>query len=360
MSGVCGGMRARALWMNGPRSLEIRDEAAPTPGPGEARVQTIASGISAGTEMLVYRGQVDADLPLDLPTLDGSFAFPIKYGYAAVGRVIDTGPGVVRPAPGDLVFALHPHQTAFTIAAAALLPLPAGLSPVAGLFAANVETAVNAVLDAAPRLGEMVAVFGQGTVGLLIAALLKRAGAAPVIAIDPFPRRRAAALEMGADLALAPEAETAARLRALTDGRGVDIAVEVSGSPATLQAAIDAVADEGTVLVVSWYGTKVASLELGGRFHRGRIHLRSSQVGRLDPALAPRWDHARRSALVASLLPQLGLERLVSHRLPFERAAEGYQLLDERPGEALQVALVYDGASERRGASGDARGAHDV
>jgi 2-desacetyl-2-hydroxyethyl bacteriochlorophyllide A dehydrogenase len=334
-------LTARALWLTGPRRAEFRAERVPPPGPGEVRVRAIASALSQGTEMLVYRGQVPADLPLDLPTLAGSFAFPIKYGYAMVGHVVDAGPGVSDPAPGDIVFVHHPHQAAFVIPAGMPIRLPTGIDPLCGLFTANLEAAVNVLLDMPLHLGETALVFGQGTVGLLLAQLLRRAGAGRVIGVDPLARRREVARAVGVDVALEPGADLPDQVRALTDGRGADVALEASGAGAALQAAIDAVADEGTVMVVSWYGTKPVTLELGGHFHRGRVRLRSSQVSRLDPALAPRWDRARRTALVRDLLPQLHLTELISHRVPFSAAPDAYRLIDERPGDTLQVVLTY-------------------
>ena len=332
-----------ALWFSAPRTLEFRREAVRRPGPGEVRIRTIASALSAGTELLVYRGEVPPDLPLDLPTLAGSFAFPIKYGYATVGCVTDCGAGVEGLEPGDLVFVHHPHQDAYVVPAGMPVRLPAGLDPFLGLFIANLETAVNVLLDTPLHLGETVVVFGQGIVGLLIAQLLRRAGAGRVLAVDPLPRRRATALSVGVDDALPPGDDLLERIRTITDGRGADVAIEVSGAGGALQAAIDAVAVEGTVIAVSWYGTKPVTLTLGGHFHRGRVRLRSSQVGRIDPALAPRWDRVRRLALATELLPQLRLEELISHRIPFDDAAAAYRLLDENPAEALQVLLTYDG-----------------
>ncbi len=336
-----GPIAARALWFAAARRPEFRQEAVPPPGPGEVRVRTLASALSQGTEMLVYRGQVPADLPLDLPTLAGSFAFPIKYGYASVGRIVDVGADVTGRARGDAVFVLHPHQTHYVVAAALTVPLPPNLDPLLGLFTANLETALNIVHDTPLHLGETALVCGQGTVGLLVAQLLRRAGAARVLAVDPLERRRALALQIGVDEALAPDADVLARVRELNGGRGVDVAIEASGNGAALQTAIDAVADEGTVVVASWYGTKPVTLTLGGHFHRGRVRLRSSQVGRLNPELAPRWDYARRLETVVDLLPRLRLAELISHRFSFDDAPEAYRLVDERPGDAAQVALMY-------------------
>jgi threonine dehydrogenase-like Zn-dependent dehydrogenase len=169
------------------------------------------------------------------------------------------------------------------------------------------------------------------------------AGAARVVAVEPLAERRALALALGADAALEPGPGLPERLRALNGGRLADLAVEVSGAPAALQGAIECVMDEGTVVVASWYGRKPVALDLGGHFHRGRVTLRGSQVGRLSPGLGPRWDHPRRSEAVAALLPRLRLAELISHRLPLRRAAEAYALLDAGGAGVTQVILEYNG-----------------
>jgi len=335
-------LKARALWFTAPRTPTLRAETVGPPGPGEVRVKTIASAVSAGTEMLVYRGEVPRDLRLDLPTLVGSYAFPIKYGYSAAGRVLDTGPGVKHLSPGDPVFVHHPHQEVFVVPARMPVRLPDDLDPELGVFAANLETALNVVHDTPVRLGEMALIFGQGVVGFLVALLLKRAGAGPVLVVDPLEERRRLALAAGADGAFAPGGLND-RVTEITGGRGADVAVETSGSGTALQSAIDAVATEGTVVVASWYGTKPVTLALGGHFHRGRVRLRSSQVGRSNPELTPRWDSDRRMDTVLGLLGRLKLRDLISHRIPFGEASEAYKLLDERPEEALQVIFTYEG-----------------
>jgi 2-desacetyl-2-hydroxyethyl bacteriochlorophyllide A dehydrogenase len=333
-------LEARALWFTAPRTAELRPERVPPPGPGEVRIRTIASAISHGTEMLVYRGEVPADLPLDLPTLAGGFSFPIKYGYATVGHVLDAGAGSLSP--GDPVFVHHPHQDAFVVPAELPVRLPDGLDPTVGLFLANVETALNVVHDAPLRLGETALVFGQGVVGLLVTQLLKLAGVDRVLVVEPLRKRRELALEVGADEAFEPGEDLRGRVLASTAGRGADVAVEASSSAAALQAALDAVATEGTVVVASWYGTKPVALSLGGHFHRGRVRLRSSQVGRVSPEVSSRWDLARRTETVLGLLPRLRLKELVSHQIPFEEAPKGYRLVDENPDEVVQVVLIHE------------------
>lgn len=338
---IHGDVESRALWFTAPRKAEFRTEIIPPPEPGEVRVRTIASAISHGTEMLVYRGQVSPDTTLDLPTLLGGYDLPIKFGYAAVGRVLDAGTGVEAPAPGDLVFVHHPHQSVFKVPEEMPVRLPDNLNPTAGLFTANLETAVNIVHDANVRLGETAVVFGQGVVGLLVAQLLKLSGAGQVLAVEPVKARRRLSREVGVDGVFEPDEDLVGRIFGATEGRGADVTVEVSGSPAALRSAVASTAEEGTVVVASWYGTKPVALDLGGRFHRGRLRLRSSQVGRVPPDLAPRWDRARRMRTVLDLLPRLRPERLVSHRFPFGEAQAAYRLVDEHSGETVQVVLDH-------------------
>lgn len=338
-----------AIWFPAPRRVELREELAPPPGPGQIRVCALASAISHGTERLVFRGEVPSDLPLDLPTLAGGYGFPIKFGYASVGLVESVGPAVAGLAVGDQVFCLHPHQGCYTIPSALAQPLPAGLDPVLGLFCANLETALNIVHDAHPRLGEAALVFGQGVVGLLVSQLLQRAGVR-VFAVEPDPARQRLALDLGAAAAFAPGPELGERLRAHNGQRMADLAVEVSGAPAALQAAIDHVLDEGTVVVASWYGQKPVPLALGGHFHRGRLRLRSSQVGRLAPESAPRWDYARRWEAVRALLPQLRLDDLISHRFTLGQAEAAYRLLDTGGAGLTQIIFTYDSQARRDGA----------
>jgi 2-desacetyl-2-hydroxyethyl bacteriochlorophyllide A dehydrogenase len=326
------------VWFPHARAVELREERVGEPEPGEIRVKAELSALSHGTERLVYRGEVDRGLALDLPTLAGGYGFPVKFGYASVGRVTAVGPDVNALREGDLVFALHPHQTEYVVNASLAHRLPADTPPDAGVFLANLDTAFNVMLDAHPQPDEVAIVFGQGVVGLLVTQLLRRAGLR-VIAVEPAPIRRAMSGRCGA-VAITPAQIDV--IREMTGGRGAQLAIEASGNPNALQQAIDHVAVEGRVIVCSWYGEKRASLDLGGNFHRGRLTIRSSQVGGIDPALAPRWDRARRLAAATDLLDDLVLADLITHRIPFARAAEAYKLLDERADETIQVVLTYD------------------
>ncbi len=335
---------ARSLWFEGSRRIAFRETPVPAPAAGEIQVRALCSAVSHGTELLVYRGQVAPHLPLDLGlmTMEGSFRFPIKYGYASVGEVSGVGTAVTALHPGDRVFVHYPHQSAYVVEASRAIKLPANLPPAHGVFLASLETALNVVLDSRLHLGETMAIFGQGVVGLLLTQLARRAGAELIIAIDRFERRRALARQFGADVVLDPDEDVVQRIRAHTDGRGADVVVEVSGSPEALAPAMRAVADQATVVVVSWYGTKPVTLPLGEEFHRGRLTLKSSQVSRLDPSLLPRWTLARRLQTVLRWLPQLALDPLISHRYAFVEASRAYEQIDQHPEEVVQVVFEHE------------------
>ena len=340
-------MTRRSLWFEAPGRVALREEPLPEPAAGEARVKTIASAISPGTEMLIYRGEFPEGMAADagIAALGGALAYPLKYGYSTVGQVEALGAGVAPGWLGRLVFAFQPHESHFTAPVDALLPIPAGIAPEDALFLPNTETAVNFLLDGAPLIGEQVAVFGQGVVGLLTTALLARLPLASLITFDRFANRRAASLAMGARASLDPaEAGEPSRLRALLGGDafdGADLVYELSGAPAALDQAIAAAGFSGRIVVGSWYGRKRADLDLGGRFHRARIRLISSQVSTLTPELHGRWTKARRMGVAWERLRELHPSQLITHRYPFARAAEAYAQVDLRPAETLQVILTH-------------------
>jgi len=329
-------MKARAVHFVAPRRVALREVEVPDPPEGHILVATEWSGISSGTELLAYRGEVDPDLPLDetLGALAGTFAYPFRYGYSAVGRV-------VRPATpfqeGQRVFAFHPHQDRFVADAREVVPVD-DLDPRAATLYPMVETALQVSLDAAPRLGETVVVVGLGAVGILVAALLTRTGAV-VLGSEPEPARRAAAGAFGVR-ALDPD-DVSEAVTAETSGRGTDLVVEASGNPGALASSLGLLAHEGTALVCSWYGTKPVSLPLGAEFHRRRLALRSTQVSTLPAALTARWDRRRRAELAWRLASGLPLSVLATHAFPFEQAAEAYACADRKDDGLIHAALRY-------------------
>ncbi|MFO7831243.1 MAG: zinc-binding dehydrogenase [Desulfuromonadaceae bacterium] len=341
-------IKTQQLWFTAPYALEFREVELPEPEPDEILVRTLCSGISAGTEMLAYRGQLPADQALDatIDTLDNqSTTYPFQYGYANVGRVEAAGDKVDSSMLGKNIFALQPHATHYITKADAVVELPAGMKPQAGIFLANMETAVNIVLDARPMLGDHIAILGQGIVGLLVTGILSRFPLAASYALERMPLRRSRALELGAEEVIDPDcAEDMASLNTSlseTPGQGADLVIELTGSPAALNMAVDYCAYTGRIIVGSWYGNKPVTLDLGGRFHRERIHIVSSQVSRIDPELCGRWDRERRFTTALDLIEQIKPEQLITHKIEFSSAPEAYTLLDRNPETALQTVLTY-------------------
>jgi 2-desacetyl-2-hydroxyethyl bacteriochlorophyllide A dehydrogenase len=334
--------KRQTLYFTAPGQVEVREEPLPAPVPGQLMAETIVSAISSGTEMLVYRGQfpkmaVDASIE----ALASEFAYPLSYGYAAVGRVTELGAGLPSGWLGRLVFSFQPHTSHFLASPEAVFPLPDGFPPEAASFLPNMETAVNLVQDGAPLLGERVLVFGQGIVGLLTAALLKEFPLEMLVSADCFPRRREASGALGVTLCLDPQAPGFSSTAHELFGAGADLAYELSGNPAALNDAIALTRFSGRVVIGSWYGDKPAALDLGSSFHRSRIRLVSSQVSSIAPELSGRWDKARRFDVAWSALRRIQPEQWISHRFPLGKAADAYHLLDASPAEAIQVVFEY-------------------
>lgn len=331
-------MSESALYFTAPRTVESRSIDAARPAPDEVCVETQASAISAGTELLVYRDEIPAETPIDdvLSAFDGDFSYPLRYGYSAVGRVVDCGSRVADDWLGRAVFAFRPHQTYFTATPDELVTLDNDVDPAHATLLPTVETATNLVLDAAPLLGERVVVFGAGVVGLSTTRLLANFPLAELVVVDPIAHRRAVAREFGADRVVDPSGDTN-----VLDA-DFDLAIELSGQPDVLNNAVDAVGYDGRVVVGSWYGSKRTPVDFGGRFHRNRTEIISSQVSTIAPKLRGRWDRERRFETARTWLSHLDCERLISHRIPFEQAADAYKLLDSSPESTLQVVLSYE------------------
>lgn len=340
---LLGVIARRSLFFTAPRTIEIREETLPELNPGEVLVQTLLSGISHGTESLVYQGLFPEDLAVDenITSLAGRFAYPLKYGYAAVGRVVDLGAQVDAIWLGQLVFAFNPHESHFIAQAGSLMRVPEDLSPETAVFLPNMETAVNLILDGGPRIGERVAILGQGIVGLLATALLAHFPLERLVSLDRYPLRRQASLNSGAHASLDPaDPQIQARLQALLVG-GADLCYELSGAPAALDQAIALTGFDGRVIIGSWYGKKRLSLDLGGRFHRSRIRLISSQVSSLAPDLTGRWSKKRRFAVAWEMLRRVQPERWITQRFSLQQADQAYRLIEQRPEQSIQVLLTY-------------------
>jgi 2-desacetyl-2-hydroxyethyl bacteriochlorophyllide A dehydrogenase len=330
------------VWFTRQRTAELRDADVADPSPDEILVRATVSLISAGTEMLVYRGEA---APNDLlpKYSEGSFAFPIKYGYQVVGRVDRAGPrsGFRK---GDRVFTRHPHQDLFTLQAdEGVVRLPDALTDDRAAFFNLAKVALTAVLEMPVRVGDVVVVHGLGVIGLLLAQLARRT-AGCLIAVDPIASRRELAGRYGADAAVEP-ADAALVVEDLSRGRGADISFEVSGAPAALQTAVDVTGANGTIVVVSYFGSRRVALRLAPEFHFRRQRVISTQAAAVPAELQPRWDIPRRSAVVLDELARLPLDDLVSARVPIADVARAYARVDLDPAGTLGVLLEYGGAA---------------
>ncbi len=331
-------MTARAVCFTGPGEVAVRERSVPEPGPDEIRVRAMVSAISPGTELLVYRGDIEQGVAADesIDALSGSLSYPVEYGYATVGEVIAAGSEATQ-LRGRQVLAFHPHASEFVVPAESVVPVP-DLPPERAALLPNVETAVNLALDGEPAVGQRAVVFGQGVVGLLTASLLAEYPLQELVTVEPQDNRRELSTTMGADRSLRPERAAEGPWEREADA---DLAYELSGNPDALNAAIDATGYAGRIVVGSWYGTKPVELSLDSEFHRSRIELVSSQVSTIAPARRGRWGKDRRLGVAKTHLGRIDPEPLITHRLPIEEAPRAYELLDERPGEAVQVVLTY-------------------
>jgi hypothetical protein len=298
-------MRGRALWYVGPGRAELREERVAAPNSGEAQVRALFGAISRGSERLVHAGRVPASEyeRMRAPFMGGAFPFPVKYGYATVGRV-EAGPPELRE---RVVFSLHPHQSLFTLPAAAVFPIPDDVPPRRAVLAANMETALNAVWDGAPGPADRVAVVGGGLVGLLLAYLCARLPGAEVTVVDIATVRAEPAQAVGARFAEPASAPAEC-----------DLVFHASGTAAGLATALRLAGEETRVVELSWYGTGEVAVPLGEAFHSRRLRLVSSQVGKVAPSHRSRWTHGRRLAAALALLRDPVLDVLIAPAVAFE------------------------------------------
>jgi len=330
-------MKGRVLRFVAPRRVGHAVVEVSPPADGEVLVRTHWSGISGGTELLAYRGDLDAGSARDetLSSLGGSFVYPFAYGYSCVGEILTSR--VEGMPEGATAFAFHPHQDLFTVRGSDVVIVDKVEGRLATLFPL-VETALQVSLDAGPRLEEPVVVMGLGPVGILTAGLLDRAGA-EVVGVDPRPDRREAAVLFGVPAVDVTEIDGA--VEQLTSGAGVPLVVDATGRPSALAQALELLRHEGEVLVCSWYGTKDVSLPLGREFHRRRLQIRSTQVSTIPARLAHRWDVPRRRAVATRLLSELPLKMLATHDVPFDQAGDAYAALDRGDAGLMHVGLRY-------------------
>jgi NADPH:quinone reductase-like Zn-dependent oxidoreductase len=299
---------ARALWYVKKGSVELRATPLPPPAPGEARVRSLFSGISRGTERLVLEGAIGPSEweRMRAPMQEGAFPFPVKYGYAATG-IVEAGPANLI---GRQVFALHPHQDYFNAPLEALAPIPEGVPARRATLAANMETALNAIWDGGAGPGDRIVIVGAGVVGLLLASLASRLPGAIVTAVDRQESRSVLAEALGVGFAKPEHAPGDA-----------DVVFHTSATGAGLNTAIGCAGLEAPIVELSWYGDRPANLELGGAFHSRRLRILSSQVGQISPSRRPRWSFRRRLEAALGLLTLSALDALIVEEIAFETAA---------------------------------------
>jgi 2-desacetyl-2-hydroxyethyl bacteriochlorophyllide A dehydrogenase len=351
-------VKRKTLYFTAPRQVELCEETLPALGADDVLVETICSAISAGTEMLIYQGRFPRNLETDsvISSLRGGFKYPLAYGYACVGKVMEVGRQVNSEWLNKLVFAFQAHTSHFVAKPETLFPVPHSLQPESACFLPNMETAINFVQDAAPIFGERVLVLGQGVIGLLTTSLLAKFPLDALVTADRYKLRRKASLNLKVSNSLDPNSESFQREVQevfnipselnITDHsaythRKFDLTFELSGNPAALNDALALTAFSGRIIIGSWYGEKPAGIDLGGAFHRSRIKLISSQVSTIAPELSGRWDKARRFDVSWKALERVKPDQWITHRFPIEEAEEAYRLLDENPQETIQVLVTY-------------------
>lgn len=319
---------ARAFWVASPGHGEIRAESLPRPSGDAVQVRTRCSGVSRGTESLVFRGEVPPSqyVAMRCPFQTGDFPAPVKYGYACVGEV-EAGPAQWL---GRRVFCLHPHQTRFVVPVAAVVPVPDDVPDARAVLAANMETAINGLWDAAVRMGDRVSIIGAGTVGVLVAALAARVPGVEVELVDTDPARAALAQRLGCAFA-APHAAAGER----------DLVVHASGNPQGLSTALALAGFEATVIEMSWYGTRSVNLALGENFHSRRLRILASQVGAVATAQRARWSHARRVQLALRLLADPVFDLLLTGTSAFDELPATMAGLASDPQGTLCHVVTY-------------------
>ena len=328
---------ARQFWIQSPGRGEIVSAYLAPRQASQVLVRTLYSGISRGTESLVFRGEVPPSQyeAMRAPFQEGEFPGPVKYGYTSVGEVQEGPDALPNHGAGRTVFCLYPHQDFYCVPATAVIPLPEDLPVGRAVLAANMETAVNTVWDARPTAGDRIVVIGAGVVGLLAGWLCQQVPGTRVTSVDINPARESVARKLGVQFLVEPPASADA-----------DLVIHASGQPEGLRSALAVAGAEATIVEVSWYGSRAVPLPLGEAFHSSRLTLKSSQVGRLPPDRTPRWNHARRMKLALELLRDPRLDALITGESEFDDLPEALAKLSRDPGGALCHRIRYSTRSD--------------
>jgi 2-desacetyl-2-hydroxyethyl bacteriochlorophyllide A dehydrogenase len=325
--------------------VKIKKELLSSPGQNEVLVRTVISAVSAGTEMLFYRNQVDEGIQLDtaFTGLSGPFHYPFKYGYASVGQIEELGDGVPSEWKGRTVFSFHPHESHFVSPLAEVIPVPKNMDIEDAVFLPFMETALSFVMDGRPVAGENVVVLGQGVIGLLTTAILSKFPLSRLVTLDAIKAKRQKSLAMGADRSFDPSTTPAEVLKQtdMEDSKA-DLVFEVSGNPQAIDYALSIAGFDARIILGSWYGNKLTTVHLGRDFHRNRTHIISSQVSSVAPSLQGRWSKGRRIEFTWKLLEKVRPSKLITHRYELKDAKSAYRLIDAKSDDVCQLVFVYN------------------
>ncbi|MEM7333756.1 MAG: zinc-binding alcohol dehydrogenase [Chloroflexota bacterium] len=338
-------VRGESLYFTGPNQVQIEQSKIDQLASNQILVQAIVSGISPGTEMLMYRGQFPEGLAADstIDSLAEPLAYPFKYGYAMVGQIIECGAEVDKSWLNQRVFAFHPHESHFITQPEHVIPLPDEISSDTAVLLPNMETAVSFIMDGQPAIGEKVFVIGQGIVGLLTTALLAQFPVQAIITADFHTGRREWAKKLGATASYHPVEDIDALKTHLhtKDYQGADLSYELSGNPKALNLGVELTGYNGRLVIGSWYGQKTAPVQLGGHFHRSQMQIISSQVSLIAPQWNGRWSKSRRFELAMQQLTKINVKDLITHKFDFASAPKAYKQLANHPESTLQILFTY-------------------
>jgi len=340
---------SKQLWFTSAGNIEIKEQDIGGPNENDVLVESVYSAISTGTELLIYRGQFPSDIALDTSIDDlksQAGSFPMRYGYASVGTIVQAGSKVDASVIGKTVFAFTPHASHFTVPFDQTILLPDDITPVDAVFLANMETAVNLVHDGNPLLGEMVVVTGLGIVGLLTTQILSQFPLAELVVIEKIKSRQKLISNLDNCKFYSPTSDNNIELKKQIQSSSfneleADLVFELTGNPEALNLAVDICGYNGRIVIGSWYGNKAANINLGGKFHRNRIEIISSQVSTIAPQLTGRWDKSRRLEFAFKMIREISPNKFISKIIDFEQVQQAYTLLDKSPEDYSQILLKY-------------------
>lgn len=337
-------MKRRSLYFTGEREISLREETISKPEGKEVLVETLCSGVSRGTELLLYRDEIEDGICLD-KSWDYENDSPqdgFKYGYSCVGKIISTGEEVPGKMEGKKVFAFNPHESHFLADISELVLLAEEMDAENSIFLPTLETALNFALDSTPVIGERCAVFGQGLVGLLTTYVLDHFPLKKIVTSDRYEKKKNLSQKMGADKIFDARTTSENMLKECDlNEDGFDLSLELTGNLEVLQKAVDVVGFGGRVIVGSWYGKRSGELNLGTDFHRGQIEIKSSQVSSIPKNRCERWDKERRIETTLDFLRKEDFTELISHEYDINQASKAFEKLEKKPEEVVQLIFKY-------------------